>query len=163
MEQVHGVRVKVIRSIRDFPLSGEAVRRVDGVIFGKYFKDIAVGVRVADCMPVFVFTDNRLAAFMHVGWRGLKKELPLKVAAALKQNREIFVYVGPHICWKCFSLEGEKVNLFLEMKDQLIKAGIKRENIKLLKKNNYCTYENKEYFSHRRGNPQRMLAFVIQH
>ncbi len=70
MEQVHGSKIKQIYSIKNDSMT---LKGVDGVFFMENFKNIAVGVRVADCMPVYIIWKESLAGVMHAGWQGVSK------------------------------------------------------------------------------------------
>jgi copper oxidase (laccase) domain-containing protein len=176
MEQVHGNRIKNVQNEDDIKKGG-LLKGADGVIFEKKFQNIAAGVRVADCIPVFVFRKNFLAGVLHAGWRGIASGIGMKIMENGKWKMEdVSVFAGPHICGKCFetgedvrklfpadTVSGNRVNLFEALRLQFVRSGVKPANIRLLKEKNFCTYENDDYFSHRRDDASRMLAFAIQH
>lgn len=177
MEQVHGSKIKQIYSIKNDSMT---LKGVDGVFFMENFKNIAVGVRVADCMPVYIIWKESLAGVLHAGWQGVSKGIGEEIIKLINlrglNKDEVYFFVGPHICKKCFkvkkevkskfridAVKGDRVSLFDALKIQLKEGGISSDNIKLIKKQGFCTYENGDYYSHRRGDPERMLAFAIQH
>lgn len=180
MKQVHGTDIIRFSSEKDFPAEPGAISSVDAAAFIRHFNKFSVGIRIADCMPVFVIWDKRMIGACHAGWRGINGEIVPKLLEisefkAIKKS-EITVLTGPHICGNCFevaenmkskfpatAVNGRFVDLFESLRYQLIKTGIPEENIIKLKKHNYCTYENDKYYSHRKGDGQRMLAFAIQH
>lgn len=122
-------------------------------------KEFALAVRVADCMPLLLYSKNVVAA-VHVGRKGLLNEVALKTVEKMKtlSSEQITGVVGPHICGDCYEV-GEQMatqihqihpatggkknylNLFAGLKEQL--AGIPVENM------NICTMENQRYFSYR--------------
>lgn len=179
MEQVHGSRIKQIYSKDDLPGNGNPLTGVDGVFFMQELKDIAVGVKVADCMPVYIVWMNSLIGVVHAGWRGIAEKIGEEVIKSIDSRglnkKEIYFFAGPHICEKCFKVGKEvikkfpsavvksnRLNLYEALKIQLKESGIYPGNIRLIKEKNFCTYENPDYYSHRRGDSQRMIAFAIQ-
>ena len=122
-------------------------------------KEIALAVRVADCLPLLMYSENVVAA-VHVGRKGLVNKVAVN---ALNQMRklgaeEIQGVVGPHICCNCYEVGPElyaqvsadhpataaknnHLNLYAGLVEQL--AGIFLTNL------NLCTKELPDYFSYR--------------
>jgi len=150
-------------------------------VFEADVSPVAVGVRAADCLPVFVFMNGRLVSAFHAGWRGVVSGIGAAAAEKIKllsgeNSSSIEVIAGPHICMNCFqagdeirnkfpaeAVQGKNVNLFKALKLQMSKSGLKAENIKIFKNSGSCTYENSRYASFRKGDRNRMLSFAIQY
>jgi YfiH family protein len=134
-------------------------------------RDIALAVRVADCLPLLLISNESVAA-VHVGRKGLLNQVALNAVKKMRQlgSTQITGLVGPHICGKCYEVNsqmydeivkdhpatGGKVNhlnLFAGLESQL--NGIKLTNLSL------CTKENPEYFSYRAGDKSARQVGVI--
>ena len=150
MHQSHGNEVAVIENETVFP-------EADAIVTSN--KNIALAVRVADCLPLLLASQNVVAA-VHVGRRGLMNQVALKAVSLMKQLGAVQIngVVGPHICGECYEVDsqtyadvrstypatGEKnnyLNLYKGLEEQL--GDIKLENL------NLCTTENSRFFSHR--------------
>ncbi|MGM0440814.1 MAG: polyphenol oxidase family protein [Elusimicrobiota bacterium] len=193
MEQVHGDK---IRKIQPGDLKNQKIYcpGVDGVYLDlpKTRAGISLGVRIADCMAVFMVKGKTLRGAFHAGWRGVAKNIGTRFSKLFSRNsrKDLKFLVSPHICGNCFEVSKDilkhfpenatyypvydkdtgqilknkgRVDLYEGLKYQLAETGVKKENINLLKNKNYCTFENKFFYSHRRKNKKRMLAFAIQH
>ncbi|MDD5606387.1 MAG: polyphenol oxidase family protein [Candidatus Pacebacteria bacterium] len=124
-------------------------------------KRIALGITVADCLPVFIY-NNQEFALIHCGWRGLS----LNILNKIKINNSK-VLIGPGIL-KChfkvkkdvqeiFSSKINHIDLQAIAEKQLILSGVKKKNIKKVRE---CTFCSNKYFSYRRGDKQAMLAII---
>lgn len=187
MNQVHGSEVKIlnqrlIRSIKKNTLS-----QTDGLITNK--KNTFLMIKTADCFPVIFFDPRKkIVAAVHVGWRGAIEKIfligLLKMASFFKSHPEdILVAIGPGIrscCFKHKKLIQEKlpewknyikkekdgwksIDMVSFIKDQLIKAGIKKENLEIM---DICTCcSSKGFFSHfrslKKGQPEARFATII--
>ena len=154
MHQVHGDQVVVIDAIEKTPTA-------DALVTSN--KEIALAVRVADCLPLLMYSENVVAA-VHVGRKGLVNKVAVN---ALNQMRklgaeEIQGVVGPHICGNCYEVGPElyaqvsadhpataeksnHLNLYAGLVEQLV--GVALTNL------NLCTKELPDYFSYR-GNDE---------
>ena len=154
MHQVHGDQVVVIDAIEKTPTA-------DALVTSN--KEIALAVRVADCLPLLMYSENVVAA-VHVGRKGLVNKVAVN---ALNQMRklgaeEIQGVVGPHICGNCYEVGPElcaqvsadhpataeknnHLNLYAGLVEQLV--GVSLTNL------NLCTKELPDYFSYR-GNAE---------
>lgn len=98
MDQVHGHEVAVVTD-------AETIRQVDGLITGE--PEIALVVRVADCVPVvLVSEDQRWIAAAHAGRRGVVSGVVPETLRRLRDlgaNR-ISAWIGPHICGQCYEV-----------------------------------------------------------
>lgn len=145
-------------------------------------KDIALGLTVADCLPVVVFNPaNNSIALVHCGWRNLENGLIKKSINILvkgkSENRKLIAYIGPHICQKHYEIKtdvylkftkykkaikktGKKI--FLDLgeiaKAQLIEVGVKEKNITI---DGICTFESNDLFSFRRGDLKNRNLYLL--
>ena len=167
--QVHGVRV--VRA-EDAPAEGDALvaraRSDDRVL--------AVGVRVADCVPVLVADrDTGDVAAIHAGWRGVVAGV---VGAALDElgGSSLVAAIGPCIEACCFEVGPEVaaqigfverevagkafVDLRAAVRAQLRRAGVDDDCIEDVRG---CTKHETRFHSFRRdgANSGRMLASIV--
>jgi YfiH family protein len=152
MNQSHSDQVSLVS---DAAITPDA----DGLVTTN--RDIALAVRVADCLPLLLISTESVAA-VHVGRKGLLNQVALNAVKKMKDlgSTQITGLVGPHICGNCYEVDsqmyeeiiknhpatGGKVNhlnLFAGLEAQL--AGITLTNLSI------CTKENPEYFSYRAG------------
>ena len=145
-------------------------------------KDIKIGVRTADCVPVVVYApDIQAVAAIHAGWRGSIGGIVGKTMARLKELgadlSKAEAAFGPGICGDCYEVS---VDLAERFKDegyadcmvadrhidlqavntkQLLSAGIPQDKIHPAQ---FCTCETAWLPSWRR-NPtdRRLLTWVI--
>ena len=101
--QVHGARVVDADAMRDDPAARE---EADALVLapGGRSHARAVGVRVADCVPLLVGArDRRCVAAIHAGWRGVVAGV-VGGALAKMESRELVAAVGPCIGPCCFEV-----------------------------------------------------------
>lgn len=108
--QVHGARVVDADAMEDDP--GARVE-ADALVLARRGKGKgharAVGVRVADCVPVLVATrDEGEIAAIHAGWRGVVGGVVAAGVARLK-GRDRIAAIGPCIGGCCFEVGAEVV------------------------------------------------------
>ena len=150
MTQNHGNQVSVIEQPISAPVADAMV---------SCSKEIALAVRVADCLPLLLYSNNVIAA-VHVGRKGLMNQVAVNAVAQMRKlgAKEITGVVGPHICGKCYEVGADifaevtnaypatfnKQN-YLDLYSGLVSQlpEIKLSNIGI------CTKENAEYFSYR--------------
>lgn len=152
MKQSHSNQIQVVTDHSSTP-------EADGLVTNN--KEIALAVRIADCLPVLMYSDHAVAA-VHVGRKGLLNKVAINAVEAMKKfgSSPITAVVGPHICGNCYEVDnqmykeivkdhpatGGKVNylnLFAGLKAQLPEVAL--TNLDL------CTKENRDYFSYRSG------------
>jgi YfiH family protein len=162
MNQSHSNLVSVVSDTAITPAA-------DGLVTTN--REIALAVRIADCLPLLL-TSNESVAAVHVGRKGLLNQVALNAVKRMKElgSTQITGLVGPHICGNCYEVDsqmyeeivkdhpatGGKVNhlnLFAGLESQL--NGIKLTNLCL------CTKENPEYFSYRAGDKTGRQVGVI--
>ena len=154
MHQVHGDQVVVVDAITKTPTA-------DALVTSN--KEIALAVRVSDCLPLLMYSENVVAA-VHVGRKGLVNKVAVNAVNQMRKlgAEEIQGVVGPHICGDCYEVGTElyaqvsadhpataaknnHLNLYAGLVEQL--AGISLANL------NLCTKELPDYFSYR-GNDE---------
>ena len=154
MHQVHGDQVVVIDAIEKTPTA-------DALVTSN--KEIALAVRVADCLPLLMYSENVVAA-VHVGRKGLVNKVAVNAVNQMRKlgAEEIQGVVGPHICGDCYEVGPElyeqvnadhpataaknnHLNLYAGLVEQLV--GVSLTNL------NLCTKELPDYFSYR-GNAE---------
>ena len=154
MHQVHGDQVVVVDAVTKTPTA-------DALVTSN--KEIALAVRVADCLPLLMYSENVVAA-VHVGRKGLVNKVAVNAVNQMRKlgAEEIQGVVGPHICGDCYEVGPElyaqvsadhpaaaaksnHLNLYAGLVEQL--AGIALTNLDL------CTKELPDYFSYR-GNAE---------
>jgi YfiH family protein len=173
---IHGNKVLVA----DKPVKGEGC---DAVITNK--PNVFACVSVADCTPVLIYdSKNKAVAAIHAGWRGTVAGIVTETLKAMQINygtkgEDCLAFIGACIGEESFEV-GEEVaiqfdddvrrydmsrqkylvDLKKENKKQLLKFGLKENNIEI---SGYCTIaDNDKFFSYRKekGVTGRMLAVI---
>jgi YfiH family protein len=162
MTQNHGNQVCVIDHQITAPVA-------DAIITCS--KEIALAVRVADCLPLLLYSKNVVAA-VHVGRKGLMNQVAVKAVAEMKKlgATEITGVVGPHICGQCYEVGAD---IFAEVTDSYpatfgkqnyldLYAGLSSQLPEVKLSNlEICTKENSEYFSYRaHGESGRQVGVI---
>jgi len=171
MNQSHGNTVAVVDGIsRHEP-------NADGLVTAE--RGIALGVLVADCIPLLLWADDIVAA-VHVGRRGLVNGVAInavKVMNSMGADR-IEGILGPSICGTCYEVgidvyeevsavhpvakcKTSKGTLSLDLpaalSHELSNLGVK------ISRSPICTAENSNFFSYRRdGITGRQAGLIWQ-
>ena len=140
-------------------------------------RGIALGVLVADCIPLLLWSREVVAA-VHVGRKGLLNSVALnalKVMTSLGAGK-IEGMLGPSICGKCYEV-GEDVyeqvserypharsltsqgTLSLDLSVALVRE-LTEHGVKVTR-SNICTVENPNFFSYRRDGVTGRQSGVI--
>lgn len=141
VKQIHGNNVVIVED----PL--KPATAADGMITNK--PGIFLMVKTADCIPIaFYDPKNKTVGLIHVGYKGLEKGIIKNTIKLLQKtfntNPQVLeVKFGPSI-GPCHY----RLDLWKEAENQLISFGVLQKNVDNPK---ICTYENKDYFSHRRA------------
>ncbi|MEW6619738.1 MAG: peptidoglycan editing factor PgeF [bacterium] len=169
--QLHGDEIYVIGE-NNFNQFG--TQEADGLITN--IPGICLTIRIADCLPIFILDKkNKAIGLVHAGWRGTVKcivqKAILKMITLYGSSPEDFIVgFGPSIGVCCYKV-GNDVTELIKDKD-LVKDGylnLQKANKKQLLElginniilNQYCTYDERDlFFSHRRGDKGRMIAFL---
>lgn len=123
VRQVHGDRVVHVRADRraavlsdargGSPLDGEV--EADALVA---LEGVAVGVRVADCVPILLHDpETGAAAAVHAGWRGTVSRIVLKTLAILVAEYgvragDVRAAIGPAIGACCFEVGDDLAERF---------------------------------------------------
>ena len=138
-------------------------------------KKIALGVLVADCVPVLIYDKNlKIISAIHAGWKSVYKEIIKKVVKFLikkgSNTKNLVAVIGPSISEKSYEVQKDFKSKFLKKDKQskfffkirknktyfglnkyvyyhLKKLGIK--NLEIIKKNTFDPKNN--FFSARRS------------
>ncbi len=162
MTQEHGNQVSVIERPISAPVADAMV---------SCSKEIALAVRVADCLPLLLYSNNVIAA-VHVGRKGLMNQVAVNAVTQMRKlgAKEITGVVGPHICGLCYEVGADiftevtnaypatfKKQNYLDLYAGLVSQlpEIKLSNIDI------CTKENPDYFSYRaNGEAGRQVGVI---
>lgn len=153
----------------------------DGWTLGPGDEGLCVAVYVADCMPLYLWTDDgKYAGVFHAGWRGMAAGMPTKAVEALVERgakaSRLQAAFGPHISADVYKVgedlensfpaasfrrdaDGIFLNLDADARRQLEAAGVPARMIGPAAP---CTLSNEDsYHSFRRQKDgARMLAFL---
>ena len=173
LNQVHGI------TIHDGKESNTGLDG-DGWILSQ--PGVTVGIYVADCVPLFLWSnDGKAAGVFHAGWRGTAKQMAKRAVAAFNDRlgihaSKLSAATGPHIgacCYKVgpefkndfpdtsFVRRGEDIYLDLaaETRRQLTESGVPAANIG---EPAMCTASNPdELFSYRRDKQDARLMALL--
>ena len=176
LHQIHGNEIAVASGP-----GTEAGLDADGVMTEE--KNLALLIRTADCVPVFLFDPDRPAVgLVHVGWRGAQKQI---IGRAIEKFRQAFgtkpsrlqAALGPSIRKSCYEVGSEFLDYFpgfVEekkeknlfdlagfVKQELLRAGISESS---LTDSEICTAcSTDRFFSARREgqNTGRFLSAIM--
>ena len=175
--QVHGAGV--VRAGE----AADAKRDCDAVVTGE--RDLAIGIRVADCVPVLLYAPAEArGAAVHAGWRGVAARI---VAAGVEAMgvpaAGLLAAIGPAIGGCCYEVDDAtlatvrnaapetiavptrpghaRIDLVAGVRGQLLAAGVPASSIDVVGGCTAC--DPALYFSHRRddGTTGRHLAFLM--
>lgn len=144
-EQIHHNTVIVVTKSD----SGKIIKNADGLVTKD--KNLFLLIYTADCIPVFLYDAiNNIIGLTHAGRRGSLKNISGNTVEKMKKmgakTDSIKVYLGPHICNKCYETNLAQINI-----SQLRESGILSKNISI---SPYCTFEDHElFYSYRRDKP----------
>ena len=150
-------------------------KKLNGDALITNIKKIALGVLVADCVPVLIYDKNlKIISAIHAGWKGVYKEIIKKVVKFLikkgSNTKNLVAVIGPSISEKSYEVQKDFKDKFLKKDKQskfffkirknktyfglnkyvyyhLKKLGIK--NLEIIKKNTFDPKNN--FFSARRS------------
>jgi hypothetical protein len=136
--------------------------------------DTALGVSVADCVPVFIAHASGATALLHSGWRGTEARIVERGIGAFTQRglaaSELRVHLGPAICGACYEVSADvasrlfgrtvplptPVDLRALIADHARSLGVRE-----ITASARCTKcDNDRFFSHRAGDIGRQLSVI---
>ncbi len=162
MKQTHSSRVLEVKE--------DGVYMADG-IFTKE-KNLALIVKVADCLPLFFFNDD-IIGVIHAGWRGTVK----KITSFIRNFDNIKYITGPSIRGCCYEVGEEVVKKFREENlGRSVKKMDGKYHIDILEENKslignleelnslpLCTMCNSHiFYSYRNGDKGRNFGIIIR-
>lgn len=112
-------------------------------------KKIALGILVADCVPVLIYDKNlKIISAIHAGWKGVYKEIIKKVVKFLikkgSNTKNLVAVIGPSISEKSYEVQKDFKGKFLK-KDKQSKFFFKiRKNKTYFSLNKYVYYHLKK-------------------
>lgn len=116
MGQVHGTRVQDVSEMNETL----ELPHTDGIVRKARVGEppVFVGVRVADCVPIFaVDSKTRIYGVAHAGWKGVLGKVTVNLLQKMKslgaEKSNIRIFVGPHICPTCYSVQDDRARRFL--------------------------------------------------
>jgi polyphenol oxidase len=172
--------LKQIHSAKTHFVDASGLFEGDGLYTSQ--KQLALVVKTADCLPVFLYSDALgIVGLVHMGWRGAKEGILDGIAKTLKLNDlsafKAIAGVGMRSC--CYKVGNDFRNVpqfkdLLTVRDgsllfdpigfarrALGLHGLKEEDFFDLKICSLCAQE--KYFSHRRDKTSsRTLSFIIK-
>lgn len=166
-DQAHGDTIVDIVDDRTF--------LADGLITTQ--RERAIGVLVADCVPLVVMHDDQVGVF-HLGRRGLMSSLLDKAIERFSHLHPVTAMIGPHACGSCYELSEEIVSEVESVHPharsvtrwgtpgidmgRIIRTRLESAGIAVHPTmSNDCTIENDRFFSHRSeklSNDERFLG-----
>ena len=168
--QVHGNRVVVHGT------GWEGWLRVDGADGHlATSRGTALGVTIADCVPVFIAHPGGAVALLHSGWRGTAARIVEHAIAALEHRgnpaQELRVHLGPAICGDCYEVSPDVYSQLtgravaapatVDLR-ALIAADARDAGVRHISTSPWCTRcHNDRFFSHRAGDTGRQVAVII--
>lgn len=168
--QVHGTRVLEHAAGNDGWTRHD---NADGHV--TFAPGVALGVQIADCVPVFVAHPSGAVALLHAGWRGTAARIVPK-AIALMVDRglsaaDLVLHLGPAICGRCYQVGPdvfEQLTGWQTIRERnvdlraLLAEQAKESGVRQLSASPHCTRcDNDRFFSHRAGDKGRQVGVVI--
>lgn len=181
--QVHEAAVAVVRGKdkgRGMYYRSDAVGATDALVTNA--RKIKIGVRTADCLPVFIGAPCRRAiAIVHAGWRGMRQKIIVRTIEKMVKEfsvdpEELYFALGPALRSCCYEVGSEFLGFFpesvnkksgayhfdliLEARRQI--AGARVPSAHVLDSRICTSCMNHEFFSYRREGLKagRMLSVI---
>ena len=183
--QTHSANIFIVSNNREIGWEKleDAIENCDAFITDQ--KNIMLTILTADCVPILLFDPQQnIIAAIHAGWRGTEQEILLKTVQKMQtffnsNPKNILAGIAPSIGQCCYEVDWNVAKHFEEIegayqeknkkymlnlphinKTQLLRAGLKSNNIEL---SNICTACNVEkYFSYRKeqGCSGRFMSMI---
>ncbi len=177
LNQLHGDEIIVVDEAP--PENRPVFADADGMVTDR--RGLALVIRTADCVPVFAFDSARgVLGAAHSGWRGCSLNISGKLIGLMKKRygslpADIHAFMLPSIGPDSYTI-GDDVaahfpyyvvskneKLYLDLRGN-VAASLRREGIpseKILVCPQCSFIDNREFFSHRRGDTGRNLNFAF--
>jgi YfiH family protein len=152
--------------------------------------DIAVGVRVADCVPVLIFEGKLgLVAAVHAGWRGtaagiLRKTIKTMIEQFQAEPKEMMLAIGPSIRGCCYCVDYDVMHAvaaatgkgnyhiekggkyFLDLSSanmlQALSCGVPESRVWVSDDCTFCHPDRYYSYRHAKGTTGRQGGFIIR-
>ncbi len=121
LKQIHSAQIHIAHR------SGGRIGEGDALLTGE--RDLLVGVRTADCVPILlVDTRLRAVAAIHAGWRGSAQAITSRTLSALQDHfgtatRDVFAAIGPSIGACCYQVGADVAAQFTPWHPELDGVG----------------------------------------
>ena len=179
LRQTHGSQILIIKEGQE---EGESDDYPEGDGLLTHIPGVALTVRTADCLPVFLCDPvQKAVGIVHAGWKGTSKGIVSKAVRMMQEGfgsspADIRAGLGPGIRSCCYAvgsefqdvfpgqLEARQGQLFLDLAGanlmQLLAAGVTEQNVEDVRQ---CTCCQPDYYSFRRQGKAagRHLALII--
>lgn len=188
MNQIHSTNIKNIANphfTKAKNINKVDIKMTDAIYSSQ--RGIALCVKTADCMPVFIISGN-IAGAIHMGWRGAKERIVEKFIESVLYKKglkpdQITIITGPHIKGCCYKVGEDLIkefqnkgfdtkrlfkkrrnNIYLSLIDSLYQQ---TENCKIPHQNvlntRICTScLNSLFYSYRKNDSGRNISFIIR-
>ncbi|MBN2659527.1 MAG: peptidoglycan editing factor PgeF [Spirochaetales bacterium] len=190
-EQIHSSEAKAVgtRDMGSGAISyGTSIRGTDALMTDR--RGILMNIHIADCVPLIIYDpENHAGALVHAGWKGTASRVAQKTVLQMKETygsrpESMIAALGPSIGSCCFEIgddtadklqsgfpyekniiikkEGSTyADLWIANGEQLLRAGLKKENIESARICTSCHTE--EFYSYRadRGKTGRFSAYLL--
>ena len=167
--QVHGARVITHRAEWTGWLRGDDA---DGHLAPA--RGTAMGVSIADCVPVFMAHPGGATALLHSGWKGTAARITDVAIRTFEEvgipARELRIYLGPGICGQCYEVSPDVYRQLTRQAVErptpvdlraLIAAHATASGVADVRISRYCTKcDNDRFYSHRAGDAGRQIAVI---
>lgn len=168
--QVHGARVLEHATAWEGWLRAD---EADGHFAAE--RGTALGVTIADCVPVFLAHPSGAIALLHSGWRGTAARIVERGIDAFAKRglavADLRLHSGPAICGKCYEVSADVyaqltgtnpgVPKTIDLR-ALIADHARARGLKHITTSSSCTRcNNDRFYSHRAGDAGRQLGVMI--
>jgi len=183
--QTHSDNIHVVKENKEIGWEKleDAIQNCDALITNQ--KNIMLTILTADCVPILLFDPTqKVVGAIHAGWKGTEQEILKKTIEKMQSEfgsnpKNIIAGIAPSIGKCCYEVDWNVAQHFKNIekaytkknnkymldlphinKTQLLKAGVKNENIEL---SNICTAcEVNSYFSYRKeqGCSGRFMSMI---
>ena len=169
LQEYNPILLKQIHSDVIIDIDCDSERVGDGIVTQR--KNCALGIRVADCLPVYLFNTERICV-IHCGWRSIIKGI-VRQAKVVMGNYKYILGASIGVC--CYEIKEDVKRMFdekyqgavtttnrgdfLDLKAAVIEELGERDKLASL---DLCTKCHPEYFySYRRGDKKRNYALIM--
>ncbi len=171
LERFKSIFLKQIHSDIIIDVDKDSARVGDGLLTQR--SNLALGVRIADCLPVYLFNETKIC-IIHCGWQGIIKG----IAKRAKRFMDNYKYVlGASIGSCCYEVKEDIARLFTQQYENAVirrnrkyfidLKGAVIEDLgeeKLIASLDFCTKCHPAYFySYRRGDKNKRDYAIIKY